>query len=212
MGQTIDIHPVYTSNTPVQVLYAGPLSPKKVQPRPFINKTFSKFDHKTLLKEMSGKLRNRSSAVIFLVLAVTLLFQSRAAESEQTCKHEIPKGKNLTCTVSSSELLSRWDCEHENYASIVSEFHAYMGLTVTIICVDSVDVDAGQKVGIYKGGKIVDASSSHIFSNLQEEDVGEYECRIVFDNGTLVASTHYNITASAGMYLSKSHRGYLGKC
>ena len=146
-----------------------------------------------------------SVKVILELLIFLVVFFVNGAESRegQVCSSSlgrIPRGRNRICTVSTAGLFWREECEYDYEARQVTGFSAYIGMTLSVACLGPVGV--GQKVGLYKGNKTIGShvmSSSHTFTNLQVQDTGQYECRVLFDNGTWVSSIFYNITASAGM-------------
>ena len=149
------------------------------------------------------KLRLRT-ALIFLVFVVLGTISESVRELD--CGFSggtIPKGNNRICTVKfeTGWLFWRDHCEEEYEARNVTEFSVYTGMTISVECLPFPDV-ADQKVGLYRKNEAVvnlSRTATHTFNNFQVVDAGQYECRLVFANGTKVSSIFFNITASAGM-------------
>lgn len=142
--------------------------------------------------------------LIFL-LSVTVGFSKVVAESEAqssscTNENEIPIGTRRVClvenyqynTVSGSRLL--WyetECGIK-HVQLSHSCHGYVGMTLTLQCPMS-----GAYIICKNEGEINKQrrNSSVIFSSLQPEHAGEYECRHE-SNDTLIYK--FNVTVNAG--------------
>lgn len=147
--------------------------------------------------------------LIFL-LSVTVGFSKVVAESEAqlsscTNENEIPIGTRRVCsvenyqykTVRGSRARLLWyetECgPRVKHVQLFHSCHGYVGMTLTLQCSMS---------GAYicKNGELeIDKqrrNSSVIFSSLQPEHAGEYECRYE-SNDTLIYN--FNVTVNAGI-------------
>ncbi len=142
------------------------------------------------------------SAIHVVGIFSILLNLNTTLELSTTCGQEdftLPRDLVRICKVYPGYVEWLSDCNEDDDAdySTASACQVFVGMKIVAKCPVS---SSAPIIQVWKGNRIRNTTGMFVISNVQLSDAGEYECRTILENSTLITSFYFNISVLEGMF------------